>query len=181
MEADQLPSTDIQIALVVAAAENGVIGRGGALPWRMPSDLKLFRRVTLGHPVVMGRKTWQSIGKPLAGRDNIVVTRDAVFRAEGALVVASFEAALREGRRLAGERGVGEIMVIGGAELFRLARPLADRIHLTRIRATVAGDATFADPEPGTWHEIAREALPCGPDDQFAAEYIIYARTRKTA
>jgi dihydrofolate reductase len=125
------------ITLIVAAADNGVIGRDNALPWHLPDDLKRFKRLTWGKPVVMGRKTFESIGKPLPGRLNIVVTRDANYRRDGVTVVHGVEEAVRA----AGE--ATELMVIGGAELFRLFLPRATRVHLTRVHADVAGDAMW--------------------------------------
>ena len=125
----------VRIAFVVATAENGIIGRNGKLPWRLPSDLKRFRQVTLGKPVVMGRKTYDSIGKPLDGRENIVVTRQAGFSRPGVHVASSVEQALALGQELAEGRGVDEVMVIGGAEVYRVALPRAERIYLTLVHA----------------------------------------------
>lgn len=168
----------LKITLVVAVAENGIIGRAGALPWRMPSDLKTFRRLTLGKPVVMGRKTFQSLGKPLDGRDNIVVTRDSTFAAPGAHVVADLGAALDLGRALAAERGVAEVAVIGGGEIYRAALALADQVYLTRVAARPEGDATFPDLDPATWQETSREPIPRGPRDDHDAELVVYDRLR---
>jgi dihydrofolate reductase len=141
-------------SLVVARARNGVIGRNNQLPWRLPSDLAYFKRVTLGHPVIMGRRTWESIGKPLPGRHNIVVTRNPGYRAEGATVVGS----LAEAFRAAGE--VDEACVIGGTSLFAEALPIADRIHLTEVDADVEGDTWFPSFDRSQWleREVARQA-----------------------
>lgn len=166
----------MKISLIVAVAENGVIGRNGALPWHVPSDLKTFRRLTLGKPVVMGRKTYDSIGKPLPGRDNIVVTRDAGFSAGGTERAASVDDALDIARRKATERGVDEIMVIGGAEIFALTLPLADRIYLTRIHARPDGDVTFPEPDPGIWREVSRSPLPPDARDDATATLLILER-----
>lgn len=167
----------MHITLVVAAAENGVIGRDGGLPWRMPSDLRQFRRLTLGKPVIMGRRTFESIGRPLDGRDNIVVTRDPAFRPpSGVTVVRSFEAALEAARRMARARGADEIAVIGGGEIYRAALPVADRIHLTRIHARPAGDTFFSDPDPALWHVTASASLAPDPRDSHAATTMTYAR-----
>ena len=166
----------MKISLIVAVAENGVIGRNGALPWNVPSDLKTFRRITMGKPVVMGRKTFTSIGKPLPGRDNIVVTRDASFSASGTDHAASIDAALDIARRKATERGVDEIMVIGGAEIFALTLPMADRIYLTRIHARPDGDVVFPDPDPGVWREVSRAPVPPDPRDDAAATLLILER-----
>ena len=166
----------MKISLIVAVAENGVIGRNGALPWHVPSYLKSFRLLTIGKPVVMGRKTYDSIGKPLPGRDNIVVTRDAGFSAGGTERAASVDDALDIARRKATERGVDEIMVIGGAEIFALTLPLADRIYLTRIHARPDGDVTFPEPDPGIWREVSRSPLPPDARDDATATLLILER-----
>ncbi len=148
------------LSLIVAVAENGVIGRANQLPWRLPEDLQRFRRITTGHPVIMGRKTFESIGRPLPGRTNIVVSRTGVF--PGTVSAHSLEEALTEASRAS---GAGEIFVIGGGEIYRAALPLATRIHLTRVHSSVEGDATF--PELGTeWIECGRE--PCASCDPSA-------------
>jgi len=140
------------ISLVVAMAENHVIGINNTLPWHLPEDLKHFKAMTLGKPVVMGRKTWDSIGRPLPGRRNIVVTRNADWSADGAEVAHSLEAALA----LAGD--VEEICVIGGAELYRQAIDAADRLLVTEVGLTVAGDAFFPVIDRSRWQETARES-----------------------
>jgi dihydrofolate reductase len=169
----------LKVSLIVAVAENGVIGRKGALPWHVPSDLKTFRRITMGKPVIMGRKTYASIGKPLPGRDNIVVTRDARFSAAGTDRAASIDEALDIARDRAAERGVDEIMVIGGAEIFALTLPVADRIYLTRIHARPDGDVTFPEPDSLVWREISRS--PVAPDlrDDAAATLVILERATR--
>ena len=133
------------ITLVVAVAENGVIGRDGGLPWRLSSDLKTFRRLTMGKPLIMGRRTFQSLKKPLDGRDNIVVTRDDGFRPDGAIVVPSFEAALARAKDCAKARGTDEIMVIGGADIFAASLPLAGRIYKTEVHGRPEGDTLMPD------------------------------------
>jgi len=176
-QCDTVPTAEpIRIVIVVAAAENGVIGRGGQLPWRMPSDLKTFRRLTMGKPVVMGRKTFQSLGKPLEGRDNIVVTRDAEFAAPGAIIAADLDGALAVARRAAEARGVGEIAVIGGADIYAQTRVMADRIYLSRIHTLVEGDATFPAPDPLDWREAERTPIPTGERDEHRATLIVYDR-----
>src|SRR3546814_10388241 len=132
--------TDIRIAFVVAMDRNRVIGRAGALPWRIPADLKFFKAVTMGKPVVMGRKTWQSIGRALPGRANIVVSRDPDFRSEGAAAASSLDAALDRARAIARPAGVAEVMVIGGAEIYALALPRADRLYITEVQAEVRSE-----------------------------------------
>ena len=150
----------VPITLILARADNGVIGHQGGLPWHLPSDLKRFKALTLGKPCIMGRKTWDSLPKkPLPGRTNIVVTRNAAFAAEGALAVRSFEEALREAEKLSPP----EIMVIGGAAIFAAALPLAARIHLTEIHETPEGDVRIPGFSPQIWRETAREDLPGPP------------------
>ena len=141
-------------SLVVARARNGVIGRNNQLPWRLPADLAYFKRVTLGRPVIMGRRTWESIGRPLPGRHNSVVTRNPGYRAEGATVASSLEEALRA----AGD--VEEACIIGGTSLFAEALPIADRIHLTEVDAEVEGDTWFPPFDRSEWveREVARQA-----------------------
>ena len=136
------------ITLIVAVADSGVIGRDNALPWHLPDDLKRFKQLTMGKPMIMGRKTFESIGKPLPGRHNIVLTRDTNYRREGVTVVHDVAAAARA----AGD--VPEVMVIGGAELFRLFLPLAGRVHLTRVHADIEGDVRWPELDPGQWRRV---------------------------
>ena len=138
------------VSLVAAVAANGVIGRDGDLPWRIPEDLRHFKAVTLGKPVIMGRKTWQSIGRPLPGRRNIVVTRDASFAAPGAEIADSLDAAL------AMTADAAEVCVIGGGEIYAQALPYGDRLYLTEIAATVAGDVHFPAFDRAVWQETDR-------------------------
>jgi dihydrofolate reductase len=147
----------------------------------MPSDLAHFRRLTMGKPVIMGRTTFQSIGKPLAGRDNIVLSRDPAFRCDGVTVVRSLSEALAAATVAAAARGVDEIMVIGGAEVYRAALALADRVYLNRIHAEPEGDAIFPALAPAEWTETSRSPLPRGPNDQFDAEAIVYDRRHPSA
>jgi dihydrofolate reductase len=165
-----------RIALVVAVAENGVIGRNGQLPWRLPSDLRRFRKLTLGKPVIMGRKTYESIGRPLDGRDNIVVTRQGGFAAAGIHVASSIDDAMALARSLAIGRGADEIAVIGGEEVFRAVLASADRIYLTLVHAAPPGDTHFDTPDPSLWSETARELMPRGPQDEFSADFIVLDR-----
>jgi dihydrofolate reductase len=169
------------IALVVAVAENGVIGRDGGLPWRMPSDLKTFRRVTMGKPVVMGRRTFATLKKPLDGRDNIVVTRDPAFAAEGVSVVGSLPDALTLARVLARTRGADEIMIIGGGEIYRAALPLADRLYWTRIHGRPEGDTHFPELDAADWRRVSAEPIVTGERDEFAATLEIIERARPLA
>jgi dihydrofolate reductase len=166
------------LCLIVAAARNGVIGRGGGLPWRIPSDLRTFRRLTLGKPVIMGRRTFQSIGRPLDGRDNIVVTRDPAFSAPGVEAVRALPAAIAIAERHAARRGAEEIMVIGGAEIYAEALPLADRIYLTEVQGEPEGETTFPHLDPAAWQEVRREALPPDPRDEYDCVLRIMERRR---
>ncbi len=164
------------ISIIVAAAENGVIGNAGTLPWRLSSDLKRFRQMTMGKPVVMGRKTFQSLPRPLDGRSNIVVTRDAAFQPAGAFTARDLTAALALAREEAVGRGADEIMVIGGGEIYLAAMPFAGRIYLTRVHARVGGDTYFPEPEAPEWRLDRQEALPRGDKDDYAATLLIYER-----
>jgi dihydrofolate reductase len=167
----------MQVGIYVAVAENGVIGRDNGLPWRLSSDLKRFKAGTMGKPIVMGRKTFESIGKPLPGRLNIVVTRDRAFRAEGAEVVGSIEEALTlariRGRCMA---GADEICVVGGGEIYRQAMPLADRLHVTHVLAAPDGDAHFPEIDPVTWRLVSSQDVPAGDRDSHATRYAVYER-----
>lgn len=157
------------LSFVVAVGKNGVIGRDGQLPWRLSSDLKAFRKLTMGKPLIMGRKTWASLPKALDGRDNIVVTRDADLIAPGALIAADLESALGLAKRCAEERRAAEIMVIGGAAIFNDLMDRAERIYWTAVDASPEGDVYFPDIDWSQWREISSEALPRGPKDEFDA------------
>ena len=159
------------ISLIAAVAENGVIGREGGLPWRIPEDLKFFKATTMGKPVIMGRKTWESIGRPLPGRLNIVLTRDPAWHAAGALVAHDLDAALRAAR----DSGAIEAMIIGGADIYEMALPVAGRIYLTRIEREFEGDAMFPAFDPREWNEIARVEKSAG-DVPFDYSFITLER-----
>lgn len=167
----------MDVAIFVAVAQNGVIGRDGGLPWRLSSDLKRFKADTFGKPVVMGRKTWEGIGRPLPGRLNIIVTRDRAFRAEGAEVATSLEEAIAlakvRGRCMV---GADAVCIIGGGEIYRQAMGLADRLHVTHVLASVDGDTRFPPIDPAVWREIRSEAFPPGERDSHATRYAVYER-----
>lgn len=163
----------MEVALIAAVAANGVIGRDGALPWHISEDLKHFKRVTLGKPVVMGRKTYQSIGKPLPGRTNIVVTRNLGMELSGVTVVHSLEEALRMAARFT----PAETFVIGGADLYTLALPKADRMYLTRIHKHFEGDTFFPRFDPDDWTETERENHY---SEQAGLEYSFVTLERRT-
>ena len=151
----------------VARAKNGVIGRDGVLPWRIATDMAHFKALTLGKPVIMGRKTWDSLPRrPLPGRTNIVLTRDGSFEPRNAVRCEDFTEALQIAREQASEDGASEVCVIGGAALFALALPKAGRIYLTEVEAEVAGDAVFPPFDETQWLEVSRQAHPAGERDE---------------
>ena len=162
-----------RISMVVAVARNGVIGRDGGLPWHISSDLRLFKEITMGKPIIMGRKTWESLPKrPLPGRRNIVLTRTPGYAAEGADVVSSTAAAL------ALCDGAEEIAVIGGGEIYRLFWPMAGRLYVTEIDAEVSGDTHFPAIMPAEWTETLREVHPRGPKDSASFTLRVFDRIR---
>ena len=162
--------------MIVAVAENGVIGAKGGLPWRMSSDLKTFRRLTMGKPIIMGRKTFQSLKKPLDGRDNIVVSRDPLFEAPGTSIMESVSDAIVLARTLAVTKGEDEIMIIGGAEIYRAAFGKANRIYLTRIHGKPGGDVHFPELDPAEWTEVSSEPIEKGERDEYSATLVVLDR-----
>lgn len=165
----------------VARARNGVIGRGGALPWRLKSDMAIFKDVTLGKPVIMGRKTWESLPRrPLPGRTNLVVTRDGSYAEEkiaaGAVICERFDEAVQIAREQAEEDGADEVCVIGGADIFALAMPKARRMYLTEVDAEPEGDVVFPPFDEADWREVRREAHPAGEGDEFAFVFRVLER-----
>jgi len=164
----------MKITLVVAIARNGVIGREGELPWRLSTDLKRFKAITMDKPVIMGRKTWESIGRPLPGRLNIVISRDPAYRAEGAVLARSFEEAMEQ----AATSGADEACVIGGGQIYREALPRADILHVTHVEATVEGDAFFPAIDPALWEPVSSERVPAGEKDVYPTRYVVYRRRR---
>lgn len=166
----------MKIVLVAAIGENNVIGRDGALPWRLKSDLKHFRMVTLNRPVIMGRKTFESIGKPLKDRTNIVLTSDLGLIAHGAVLATSMDAALAYARDDAKKRGVDEIMIIGGSDVFAAMMPRADRLEITHVHASPEGNAFFPPIDPTMWQEVKREKHAAGPDDDSSFTVATYLR-----
>ena len=163
------------LALIAAVARNGVIGRYGALPWRLPEDLRRFRAITTGHSIVMGRRTWQSLPRALAGRQNIVVTRQAGFTADGATVVHSLDAAL------AAVSCPEPALCIGGAELYRVALPIADTAYITEIARDFEGDTTFPPLDTAQWREMAREPHTSTGPHAFEYAFVTYERVRADA
>ena len=168
----------LEIVLIVAVAENGVIGARGAIPWRLKSDMRRLKALTLGRPVVMGRKTFVSIGRPLPGRTNIVITRDANFRSPGAVVTTSFADARAVATGDALRRFADEIAVIGGAEVYAQWMDCADRLEITEVHARPEGDTRLATIDPAGWEEVARAGNSAGPDDSADYSYVTYRRRK---
>jgi len=164
------------IVFVVAVADNGVMGRDGGMPWRLKSDLRRFKRLTVGKPVVMGRRTFASIGRPLPGRTNIVVTRDAAFAVPGVVAAPTLDAALAVARGDALRRFVTEIAVIGGADIFAQLWDRAARLDITEVHASPEGDTRLPPIDCAVWQETARERHPAGPDDSANVSYVTYRR-----
>jgi dihydrofolate reductase len=164
-----------RVSIIVAADEHGGIGRNGGLPWHLPEDLKRFKALTLGKPIVMGRKTWDSIGRPLPGRRSLVISRQPDFTATGAEVFDSVEAALRAAA------DAPETCVIGGAEIYRQALPYAEVIHLTRVHATVEADTHFPRLDAGEWEEVAREDRASDERHAHALSFLTLRRLKGPA
>ncbi|MDF0579160.1 dihydrofolate reductase [Bradyrhizobium yuanmingense] len=167
----------MEIVFVVAIAENGVIGAGNAMPWRLKSDMARFKALTIGKPVIMGRKTFETLRRPLPGRTNILVTRDPAYRANGAIVTTSPADAEAVARGDALRRSVTEIAVIGGAEIYRQWLGRADRLEITEVHARPEGDTRF-DIDKAEWDEVERIRHPAGPDDSADLSYVTYRRRR---
>ena len=161
---------------VAAIGKNGVIGQGGRLPWRLRSDLAHFRSITMGKPIVMGRRTFCAIGKALSGRTNIVVSRDPAFAAEATLVAGSIEAALSVARGDALRRGATEIVIIGGADLYRQTRAAADRLVITEVDLQPEGDTIFPPIDPGVWKIVNRQEYAAQPGDDASFTVTTYER-----
>lgn len=166
----------MKLAVIVAAAENGVIGRNNALPWHLPEDLKYFRRVTMGKPIVMGRRTFESIGRPLPGRSNIVVTRSRDWNAEGVKVVHSLDEALALAEDIALIDGASEVMVIGGADIYRAALPRADRLYFTEVHGEVEGDALLPAIDWSAWQELSRERFEASGANPYPYSFAVFER-----
>jgi len=166
----------MNIVILAAVAENGVIGRGDVLPWRLKSDMRHFRAMTMGKPVVIGRKTYLSIGRPLAGRTTIVVSRDSGFAAPGILVAPSLEAAITAARGDALRRNAGAIVIAGGADIYAQALPLATQLAITHVHQRVDGDARFPAIDADVWREGARSEHQPAAEDEAAFAFVTYER-----
>jgi len=165
-----------RLALIAAVARNGVIGAGDALPWRLSSDLKRFKALTMGKPLIVGRKTFQAIGRTLPGREIIVVTRDAAYAPEGVEVARDIDAALRLAEARAGAAGVDEVVVAGGGEIYAQTIARAGRLYVTEVDLAPAGDARFPRIDPALWREVRREPGERGPRDEADFAFVEYAR-----
>jgi dihydrofolate reductase len=168
-----------EIVLIVAVADNGVIGSAGAIPWRLKTDQQRLKAMTLGKPIVMGRKTFISLRRPLPGRTNIVITRDANFRAAGAVVTAASVEAHAVALGDALRRSAGEIAVSGGAEIYAQWMAYADRLEITEVHARPEGDTHFAAIDAAIWQEVSRLRNPAGPDDSTDFSYVTYRRRQQ--
>ncbi len=166
----------MRTALIVAMDRNRVIGRNNSLPWYLPEDLRYFKRVTLGKPVIMGRKTHESIGRPLPGRSNIVITRNPQWTAEGVTVVTTLQQALERARAQADIDGVDEVVVIGGSQIYAEALPNTDRMYVTEVHAEVAGDTWFPTINWDQWEELEREDYSASENNPYPYSLVVYQR-----
>lgn len=166
----------VPVAMIAAIGENSVIGADGQIPWRLPTDFAHFKRTTLGKPLIMGRRTFESIGKPLSGRTNIVVTRRPEYAPDGVLVCHSLSAALQRAQAIAETDGVDEVMIGGGAEIYREAMPLADRLYVTHVAISPEGDATFPPIDPATWEATQRHDILRTEKDTADFTVLTYER-----
>ena len=166
----------VPVAMIAAVGENGVIGSDGAIPWRLPTDFAHFKRTTLGKPLIMGRKTFASIGKPLLGRTNIVVTRQPDFAADGVVVCRSLDAALQRAQEIAAADGASEVIIGGGGEIYREAMSAADRLYITHVSAAPQGDATFPPIDPVVWEVVLRHDIMRGEKDSADFTVLTYER-----
>ena len=168
----------MKISIIVAVADNNVIGREGDMPWRLSTDLKRFKMLTLGKPMIMGRKTFESIGKPLPGRTSIVVTRDRKWQSQGVVPVDSIESAITLASEIAKADGVDEICIVGGGEIYQQAMEFADVIHLTRVHARPQGDTVFPEVDVAKWQEKTCEKVAAGGKDTVETTYCVYQRVK---
>ncbi|KQV28284.1 diacylglycerol kinase [Rhizobium sp. Root1203] len=168
--------SDIRKTILVAVAENGIIGRDGDMPWRLSTDLKRFKALTLGKPVVMGRKTYESIGKPLPGRANVVISRTSVIEHPEVRTVDSLPEAMALAEDLARKQGVDEICIIGGGQIYGQAVGLADRLYVTHVQTAVEGDTSFPAIDPALWNVGETIDVPVGEKDSYPTRFVVYDR-----
>lgn len=162
------------ISMIAAVARNNVIGRDGGMPWKLPSDMAFFKKTTMGKPIVMGRKQFETVGKPLPGRINIVVSRQEGYQPDGVLVFSDFEAALEHATRMAAADGGNEVMIIGGGEIYRMGLPYAQRLYITHIAAEPEGDTYFPDVDWSDWEKAETPQIVPGPGDSAQFSVCIY-------
>lgn len=167
----------IKTVIIVAVSENGIIGRDGDMPWKLSTDLKRFKALSMGKPLVMGRKTFESVGsKPLPGRPHVIVSRSQQIEMPGVETVASLDLALRRAKELAVDAGVDEVCVVGGGEIYRQALGLADVLHVTHVETTVDGDTSFPAIDPEIFERVEETHVPAGEKDNYPTRYAIYRR-----
>ncbi|PWJ54289.1 dihydrofolate reductase [Dyadobacter jejuensis] len=163
----------MKLSIIVAVSENGVIGRENALIWRLPADLKRFKALTMGHPIIMGRKTFESIGRPLPGRSSIVISTQVDYRPEGVFMVKSIEEAIAKARSLETD----ESFIIGGGEIYRQTMPMADKLYLTKVKTTVEGDTFFEIPTNASWEEVFSEKHVADSTHEYSYEFVDLEKT----
>lgn len=166
----------MKVSLIVAKSQNGCIGRDNKLPWHLPGDLKYFKQATFGKPIIMGRKTWESLKGPLPGRANIVITRQADYLANGARVVGSLEEAIKLAASIALIDGEEEVVVIGGAEVYAQALPLVDHLYITEVHADIDGDAHFPEYDTSLWQEAGRQDFSAEGPNPYDYSFVVYQR-----
>lgn len=166
----------VKIAMIAGVAENGVIGANGDMPWHISSDFKYFKRTTMGKPIVMGRKQFETVGKPLPGRANIVVTHQKGYQPDGVIVINDFMAAIEHAKTIAKADGVDEIMIIGGGEIYRLGMPIADRLYISHIALSPEGEVTFPEIDAAEWHIEAEPEVITSDKDSAKYKIAIYTR-----
>jgi len=166
----------VPIAMIAGVARNDVIGADGGIPWKIPSDMGFFKRTTMGKPIVMGRKQYETVGRPLPGRSNIVVTRRAGYQPEGVIVVHSLESALEKAQEIAASEGASEVMVIGGGDIYAQAMPLADRLYISHVDLAPEGDVRFPRIDPAVWTVIDEPGVPASDKDSASFRVRVYER-----
>jgi dihydrofolate reductase len=171
----------VPVAMIAAVGRNGVIGANSEIPWRLPSDFAFFKRTTLGKPLIMGRKTFEGIGRPLPGRTNIIVTRQRGYQPEGVLVFDSLEAALGHAQAIAEIDRATEVMIGGGGEIYRKALPAADRLYVTHVDAAPRGDTMFPEIDPDSWAVVQEPVVPADPRDSTTYRVKVYERRQPSA
>lgn len=167
---------DVRVSMIAAVAENGVIGRENDMPWYIPSDLQFFKRTTLGKPLIMGRKQFESVGRPLPKRVNIVVSRQPGYQPDGVIVINDFDAAIAHAKSIAVDDGVDEVMIIGGGEIYRRGLVLADRLYITHVELQPEGDVYFPDIDPEIWDVVDTPLVAPSDKDEASYRNAVYAR-----